>query len=171
VFLYLSLALALLGVFLIWLGARRRKRAGLPAGKVVYSDTGIHRELEKPLYDRSLGLTGRPDYLVEQGNFLIPVEVKSMPAPPVPYDSHVLQLAAYCLLVERQMGKRAPYGWLRYANRTIRIDFTPQLKNHLLDLLAEIRRAERRGLPDRSHQSPARCRACGFREICDQSLA
>ncbi len=170
--LYFIAALALLGGFLIWLGARGRKRAGLPSGKVVYSDTGIRRKLEKPLYDRSLGLTGRPDYLVEKGDLLIPVEVKSTPAPPVPYDSHVLQLAAYCLLVERQMGKRAPYGWLRYANRTVRIDFTPQLQDRLLELLAEIRRAERRGgLPDRSHQSPARCRACGFREICDQSLA
>ena len=170
--LYVGLLLAFLGVVFLWLGARQRKRLGLPAGRVVYSDTGIRRELEKPLYDGDLGLTGRPDYLIEQNGFIVPVEVKSARAPRVPYDSHVLQLAAYCLLVERQMGQRAPYGLLRYADRTIRIDFTHDLRERLLDLLAEIRRAERRrGLPDRSHQSAARCRACGFREICDQRLA
>ncbi len=164
--------IALLGVFLLWLSTRRRKKIGLPAGKVVYSDTGIRRELEKPLYDRALGLTGRPDYLIEQGDFLIPVEVKSSKAPSLPYDSHIYQLAAYCLLVERQMGKRVPYGQLQYADRTFRIDFTPKLADQLLELLAEMRRAERRGgLPPRSHESAARCRACGFREICDQSLA
>ena len=169
--LYLTGLLILVGVVLLWLGRRERRRAGLPSGQVVYSDTGIRRELEKPLYDRGLGLAGRPDYLVEQGDLLIPVEVKSAPAPPAPYDSHVFQVAAYCLLVQKQLGKRAPYGWLQYADRRFRVDFTPELEDRLLDLLADMRRAERRGgVPDRSHQSAARCRACGFREICDQRL-
>ncbi len=162
----------LLGLLLLWVSARRHKRLGLPAGKIVYSDTGIRQELEKPLYDRSLGLTGRPDYLVRQGKRLIPVEVKSAAAPPVPYDSHVFQVLAYCLLVARQMGTRPPYGLLRYADREFRIDFTYEAEDRLLEVLAEIRRAERRGgLPERSHASAARCRACGFRELCDQRLA
>ncbi len=171
--LVLSVAVLLgaVGLLLVWLSARRRKRLGLPAGRVVYSDTGIRQEVEKPLYDRTLGLAGRPDYLVRQGRRLIPVEVKSAAAPPVPYDSHVFQVLAYCLLVERQMGTRPPYGLLQYADRTFRIDFTFEAEERLLDLLAEIRRAERRGgLPERSHTSAARCRACGFREICDQRL-
>jgi len=169
--LYLAGAALLLGLLLLWWSARTRQKAGLPAGRVVYSDTGLQRQLEKPLYDRALGLTGRPDYLIERDDEIIPVEVKSSPAPREPYDSHVLQLAAYCLLVERQLGKRVPYGLLRYNDRTIPIDFTPQLQETLLETLAEMRRLERgRGLPARSHQSPARCRRCGFREICDQRL-
>ena len=163
--------LLLLGVFLIWLGAKRRKATGLPVGKVVYSDTGMHRTLEKPLYDPLLGLTGRPDYLVEEGGALIPVEVKSTPTPPFPYEGHVMQALAYCLLVERDLHREAPYALIRYPNRTFRIDFTAESREKLLDLIAEIRRAEqRRSLPARSHQSAARCRKCGFREICDQML-
>lgn len=163
--------LGLLGLLLLWLSARRRKRLGLPAGTVAYSDTGIRQKPEKPLYDRTLGLAGRPDYLIQQGKVLIPVEVKSSPAPPVPYDSHVFQVLAYCLLVERQTGIRPPYGWLNYADHRFRIDFTYEQEEHLLEVLAEMRRLERRGgLPERSHASPARCRACGFREICDQRL-
>ncbi len=166
-----AVLLALLGLLLVWLSARRRRQLGLPAGRVVYSDVGTRQELEKPLYDRTLGLTGRPDYLVRQGKQLIPVEVKSAAAPPVPYDSHVFQVLAYCLLVERQMGVRPAYGLLRYDDREFRIDFTFEAEERLLDLLADIRRAERRsGLPERSHTSAARCRACGFREICDQRL-
>jgi len=160
--------ITLAGLILLWLGHRQRKRAGIPRGRIVYADTG--QVPPKPFYDPALGLAGRPDYLVEHGDLLIPVEIKSSPAPPEPYDSHVLQVAAYCLLVERQTDKRAPYGWLRYQDRQIRIDFTPELEQRLLDLLTEMRRAERRGLPERSHQSPARCRACGYRALCDQRL-
>ncbi len=160
--------LVLAGLFLLWLGNRKRKKAGIPSGRIVYADTG--KVPPKPFYDPELGLTGRPDYLVEHGDLLIPVEVKSAKAPPEPYDSHILQVAAYCLLVERQTDKRAPYGWLRYQDRVDRIDFTPELEQRLLDLLTEMRRAERRGLPDRSHHSPARCRACGYRALCDQRL-
>ena len=168
---YLVGLLILLGWALLWLSRKESRRAGLPAGRVVYSDTGTRRELEKPLYDRTLGLTGRPDYLVEQGDLLIPVEVKSAQAPPAPYDNHIFQIAAYCLLVRKQLDKQAPYGWLQYADRKFRIDFTPELEDRLLDLLADMRRAERRGgVPDRSHQSLARCRACGFRGVCDQRL-
>jgi CRISPR-associated exonuclease Cas4 len=69
------------------------------------------------------------------------------------------------------MGVRPPYGLLHYADRTFPIDFTFEAEERLLDILAEMRRTERRGgLPDRSHTSAARCRACGFREICDRRL-
>ena len=67
-----------------------------------------------------LGLVGKPDYLVESAGQLIPVEVKSTRNSNAPYDAHIFQLAAYCLLVQRQLGKRPPYGILHYANRTYR---------------------------------------------------
>jgi len=162
--------LLLLGIFLVWFGARRSKALGLPVGRVVYSDTGRKRIPEKPLYDPLLDLTGRPDYLVEEGKFLIPVEVKSSPAPPLPYEGHVMQALAYCLLVERDLHREAPYAIIRYSNHSFRVYFTSEYREKLLDLIAEMRRAERRGLPKRSHSNPERCRKCGFREICDQSL-
>jgi CRISPR-associated exonuclease Cas4 len=115
-------------------------------------------------------LTGRPDYLVERGGSLIPVEVKSSRVYETPFDEHVYQLAAYCLLVQQVYEKRPPYGILHYPDRTFEIDYTPDLEMGLLDLLAEIRRQERKDEVPRSHESPARCNKCGFRSLCDQRL-
>lgn len=167
-FAILLLAVALL---LFWQSDKKRKQTGLPGGRVIYTDTRGWDELDKPLYDPKLRLTGKPDYLVERGGQIIPVEVKSGHAPKAPYDSHIYQLASYCLLVERTMGKRPPYGIIHYENRDFAVDYTPELRSALLDVLAEMRRDERRPNVDCSHRSPARCRGCGYREICDQRLA
>jgi CRISPR-associated exonuclease Cas4 len=166
----LILALLALGLLFLWLGRRQAARLGLPAGRVVYVDVAGFARPDRPLYDRDLDLLGRPDYLVETPKGVVPVEVKSGPAPSSPYDSHILQLAAYCRLVEVNRGKRPPYGILKYADRAFAVDYTPGLENALLDVIAEMRRGEG-SAPDRSHEMPQRCRGCGFRETCDQSLA
>jgi CRISPR-associated exonuclease Cas4 len=171
-YVYLSLALLLVALFILWQAARRRMQAGLPGGRVIYSDTRAWgTPLEHSLYDSKLGLTGKPDYLVEQKGQIIPVEVKSGRAPEYPYDSHIYQLAAYCLLVDKIHGKRPPYGIIHYPTRTFAVDYTPALESSLLDLLAEMRRDEPRAEVDCSHAEPARCRRCGFRSVCDQKLA
>ncbi len=166
----LSLILLLAAVYLLWRAGRERKSAGLPRGRILYNDTGMWNRVEKPLYDAMLALTGKPDYLVEQGGKLVPVEVKSGWAPTEPHHSHVLQLAAYCLLVDRSYGKRPPYGILKYRNRSFAVDYTPELENTLLDLLDEIRRQERKGEAARSHEQPGRCARCGYRKTCQQRL-
>jgi CRISPR-associated exonuclease Cas4 len=102
---------------------------------------------------------------------IIPVEVKTGRTPSAPYDSHIFQVAAYCLLVEKTYGKRPAYGIIHYPNRDFAVDYTGQLESSLLDQLAEIKRDEVRSNIPRSHQDPARCRGCGFRKICDESLA
>jgi CRISPR-associated exonuclease Cas4 len=159
-----------LALLLLWESSRQRRESGLPAGRVIYTDTRPWGEVEKPLYDPVTGLTGKPDYLVEEKGLWIPVEVKSSYAPAAPYQGHVYQLAAYCLLVEKVSGKRPPYGILRYRNRTYAIDYTTEMEESLRDLLDEMRLAERRGEADRSHEEPARCARCGYRSTCDQKL-
>src|SRR3990172_6771100 len=168
--LLLAFLLILGALLLLWAAARQRRSAGLPGGRIIYTDTNRWDRLEKPLYDPALEITGKPDYLVEQGGTLIPVEVKSRRISRAPYDSHVYQLAAYCLLVQRVFGKRPPYGILQYANRTFAIDYTPELERALLDVLTEMRSQERRRDVERSHNSPQRCARCGFRSVCDQAL-
>lgn len=168
--LYIAILLLAAALFVLWLASRQRHSAGLPSGRVIYSDTDRWNRVEKPLYDPVMGLTGKPDYLVDDGGILIPVEVKSSRAPSVPHDSHVYQLAAYCMLVERAYHQRPPYGILHYRDRTFSIDYTPTLEGELEDLLDEIREQERHGEASRSHQEPARCARCGYRGICDQRL-
>jgi CRISPR-associated exonuclease Cas4 len=164
----------LLAMLFFWLASRQQKQSGLPAGRVIASDTSRWAAPEKPLYDPVVGLTGKPDYLVEAsdeaGEPIIPVEVKSHRAGQAPYDSHIFQLAAYCLLVERQLGRRPPYGLLKYPDQVFAIDFTPALEVELRATLDAIHSAERLKSVDRSHESPQRCARCGFRQVCDQSL-
>jgi CRISPR-associated exonuclease Cas4 len=168
--LYLSLFLLLIALLLLWRSSRQRREAGLPGGRLIYTDTRGWGKLEKPLTVVELGLTGKPDYLVNSGGTIIPIEVKSGRAPAAPYDSHIFQLAAYCLLVEKTYGKRPPYGIIHYSGRDFAIDYTRELESALLDRLAEIRRDESRSDVPRSHEEPHRCRRCGFRSVCDQSL-
>jgi CRISPR-associated exonuclease Cas4 len=166
----LILILAALAGYLFWRAARARTATGLPGGRVIYADPKLWGPVEAPLYDGRLNLTGKPDYLVHQGEKIIPVEVKTGRTPTAPHDAHIFQLAAYCLLVERTFGVRPAYGILRYPARTFAIDYTPELEESLLAILADMRRDERHGDPDRSHDQPARCARCGYRTHCDQRL-
>ncbi|HEX9090399.1 MAG TPA: Dna2/Cas4 domain-containing protein, partial [Anaerolineales bacterium] len=121
-------------------------------------------------FDPDLKLTGKPDYLVQQGNQIIPVEVKSRPAPQTPYDSHIYQLAAYCILVAFQYDHRPTYGIIHYSNRTFAVDFTPALESATNSIIQEMQGKTIRSQVDRSHDNPRICQHCGYRSYCDQSL-
>ena len=168
--LYLGLTLLLLALALLFISGCQRRRAGLPGGRVIYTDTRSWGAVEKPLYDLDLGLTGKPDYLVRQKEAILPVEVKTGRSPEVAYDSHIFQVAVYCLLVEKTYRKRPPYGIIHYPTRDFAVDYTPELENTLLDMLANIRRDERRTQVGRSHEDGYRCLHCGYRTVCDQKL-
>jgi CRISPR-associated exonuclease Cas4 len=169
--LYVALALLILAILFFWQSNRQRKAAGLPSGNVIYTDTRSWGKVEKPLFYQPLGLTGKPDYLIQQNGQIIPVEVKSGRAPDAPYDSHIFQLASYCLLVDKTYGKRPPYGIIHYNDRNFAIDYTQELESKLLDILAEMKRDGRKSEVLRSHDQASRCARCGFRKICNQSLA
>ena len=168
---YTAILLVVIAMVLLWQSGRAQKASGLPGGRVIYTDTRTWgSKVEKPLYDSALGLTGKPDYLVEKNGRYIPVEVKSGRAPQAPYDSHIYQLASYCLLVEKAFGSRPPYGIIHYEDRDFAVDYTRELENSLLEILDEMRHDERRQDVARSHESAARCAGCGFRNVCGQKL-
>jgi CRISPR-associated exonuclease Cas4 len=157
----------------LWLLAQRTRQAtGLPAGRVVYTDTRGWGRVEKPLFSPRWQLTGKPDYLVQTGAEVVPVEVKSGRAPAEgAYPAHVYQLAAYCVLVADTTHARPTHGLIKYADKTVAVDFTPALERELQETLRALRADGEAGEVARSHNSVARCRACGFREVCGESLA
>jgi CRISPR-associated exonuclease Cas4 len=169
--LWLGAGLLLVGLVLLWAGRQLRQRAGMPKGRVIYSDTRRWKECAEPLYDPEINLTGKPDYLVEKWRYVIPVEVKSGAAPLEPYRSHVLQLAAYCLLVHGTYGTRPPHGLIHYADRTFAVRYTPELESELLDTVEWMREDLRDRQADRNHNDPSRCRTCGYAAYCDQRLS
>jgi CRISPR-associated exonuclease Cas4 len=167
-----ALLLILIGLLVFWLGRRSQAEAGLPIGRVIYSDTSGWRSLEQPLFSPTHRLAGKPDYLVQQGREIIPVEVKSFNAPAAgPRRSHLLQLAAYCLLVEETYRHRPKYGIVKYADRMFAVDNTDALRIELLGVIAAMRADLASGAAQRSHDEATRCAHCGYRHACSERLA
>lgn len=169
--LLVAIVLGGLGLWLLFRAGSARREVGLPAGRVTYVDTGAWNRCDRPLFSHRTRLTGRPDYLVQNKQYVIPVEVKSGRAPRQPYAAHVLQLAAYCLLVEEQEGRAPPYAILKYDDRAFEVDYTPALRAELLDTLDALRHDLGAHDVKRSHDQAGRCRGCGYREECDERLA
>jgi CRISPR-associated exonuclease Cas4 len=169
--LFVGIGLLLASILLWWTSRRLRRHTGLPAGRLVYSDTRAWHQCPEPLYAASVNLSGKPDYLIQKWNYVLPVEVKSSPAPTEPYRSHVLQLAAYCLLVQETYDRRPPYGLIHYQDRTFSVRYTRRLEQELLDTIEWMREDMRDGQANRSHNDALRCRACGYATHCEQKLA
>ncbi|WP_448542254.1 CRISPR-associated protein Cas4 [Roseiflexus sp.] len=164
-----GLALILLALIALISALRLRAATGLPWAPVVYHDADAWTP-ERPLVARRLGLVGKPDYLIQMRGRLIPVEVKPGRNAAHPYESDLMQLAAYCVLIEETTGVAPPYGLLRYAERTFRLSYTTRVREEVLTLLDEMRNALDNDC-DRSHDDPARCWGCGFFSQCDQAMS
>jgi CRISPR-associated exonuclease Cas4 len=148
---------------LLWLYLRRR--AAVLPGEVVWRDTPG----AETLVSHRFALAGRPDYVVREGRGLVPVEVKSRACGPRgPYASERAQLLAYCLLTEDALGASVGSGILEYRDHRISVPFGLQERKEITALLAQMD-AERDA--HRSHDQAARCRGCGFRAQCSETLA
>jgi CRISPR-associated exonuclease Cas4 len=176
ILLLVGCVLGLIGGWLLWLSRRAQRKTGLPVGEIIYRDTANWQPVEQPLISQHHGLIGKPDYLIRQRlwwrSVIIPVEVKSRRRPATPRADHVLQLMTYCLLVEDCLGQRPPYGLLHYADASVRIPYTNELRRQVLAAAQEIREGQQARTMARSHQQSARCQQCGYAAGCgDQRLA
>ncbi len=166
----IPIVLLTVGLVLLWWARAKLREAGLPQGRVVYDDTGARQERPSPLFSRRHLLTGKPDYIVAQGEDLIPVEVKSRRKADKPYDSDVLQLAAYCLLIEDSFGKPPPYGMIKYDGATFVIEYSSELRRQLLGTMQAMRLDLGTEDIGPSHNSHGRCLACGHHHHCGESV-
>lgn len=111
-------------------------------------------------------IVGRPD-LVRRGpeGRAIPIEIKSRPSyrdgPP---RSHILQLWAYCLLLEENESARPTHGILRYGDGVeYRVPWGTEERRILLELRDEMATP----YDGRARPAPARCARCRWWSICD----
>lgn len=165
-----ALGAVLAGVVAVAVGLRalatRRREAR--AGTLVAVDDAPGRG--RLLRSERFALAGRPDELrrLPDGR-LVPVEWKSRMAPARgPLRSHRVQVAAYCLLVEEDLGVAPPYGILRYrGGADFRIPWDRSAREELLELRAEVDRP----YDGRASPSVAKCPGCRWREVCDARAA
>ncbi len=174
IFQILFVALFLLiavGMLVITISRRLRRERGMPKGEVFYENAS--GRAQEPLYSKRLIMAGKPDYLVnDQNGDLIPVEVKSGCAPRTgqPHESHVMQLAAYFFLIEDVLQRPVPYGLIRYRNRTSQVANTDELRERLMNVIAQMRTLMARGTPHRNHDQAQRCARCSLAHVCDERL-
>jgi CRISPR-associated exonuclease Cas4 len=162
----LALALvvgALVYLVLCRLQSRRRASLGLTDGELVAADDSV---IGSPtLRSDQLGLVGGPDHLVRVGRHVVPVEQK--PRARRVHQSHMMQLAAECLLVEQTYGVRPPYGMLVLAGGVRRrVPFTRDLEERLLETVDRMHSLLESGVEPGPRWLGARCRACGFFATC-----
>jgi CRISPR-associated exonuclease Cas4 len=136
-------------------------------GKIEYIDMDESKVFKSDRY----GLSGRPDYVIKLADNIIPVEEKRGRTPQGPLFSHVLQVAAYCLLIEDTMGKAPPYGLLKYPEREDEVEYNEDLKKVLVEKLEEMRTIARTGDAHRNHDRPGKCRNCSRKDVCPEKLA
>ncbi len=150
---------------------KARSRSGIATGKVV--DVGASAdEGEAIMVSETYGLRGLPDVVLRVEDELIPVEVKTGRVPKGPLFSHILQLGAYCLLIEERQGRPPPYGVLQYGKHVRHeIDYNDELKYTLVNKLIEMRQIIHTGEAHRNHRRPGKCASCSRREGCDERLA
>jgi len=146
-----------------------RRKHGL-MDKIVdyYDDQSRNTEL---FISEKYGLRGRPDYIVTQGNYHIPVEVKTGRTPKGPLFSHIVQLGAYCLLMEDKYDMAPPYGILRYEKTEHEIEYGIDLKNLVTNKLIEMQDVLKTGEAHRNHNRPGKCIGCSRRSVCPEKLA
>ena len=140
------------------LSARRRDRT---YGALLATDAGSANLLRSHRYR----IQGRPDELRELSDGrVVPVELKSRAAPARgPARSHLVQVWAYCLLVEETTGRSPPFGVLRYSDREFRVPWDTAARSELLGL----RRTLDRPYDGRATPSSGRCARCPWVGVCD----
>lgn len=169
--LFAALSLLTIGMILLAISRRFGRKSGMPQGEVVYEDAS--GQAQEQFISKRLLMAGKPDYLIKDRNGdLIPVEVKSSNAPRAgrPYESHLMQLAAYFLLLEDVLQRPVPYGLIRYRNRTMRVANTDELRVRLMDVIAQMRRLMAREVARRNHNRAQRCSRCSVAHACDERL-
>jgi CRISPR-associated exonuclease Cas4 len=171
----LGLLLLALALFILAINERRNRRGrlieerhkalGLPPGELVYEDADGQGE---SLYAKEFPLVGKPDYIVQHADGrLIPIELKlGVQNATIPYSNHVVQIAAYCLILEDYSEQPPTHGILRYADRDFTIDYTPALRKKVIRFLAEMERCTTQQPPILTRQKVAKCRACTFQPLC-----
>jgi CRISPR-associated exonuclease Cas4 len=169
--LFIALFLLVIGGVLLAGSWRLGRKSGMPRGEVFYDDAS--GQAQEHFFSKRLLMAGKPDYLMKDRNGdLIPVEVKSSNAPRAgrPYESHLMQLAAYFLLLEDILERPMPYGLIRYRNRTLRVANTDELRGRLMEVIAQMRRLMARGGARRSHNRAQRCSRCSVAHACDERI-
>jgi len=116
------------------------------------------------------GIRGTPDYIIKLDDEYIPVEEKSA-SRDSPAFPHVMQITAYCMLVEDHYGRTPSYGILKYRDAEFKIPYERRWKTLVLALRKQLLENMERGEAHRNHHNAKKCEHCARRTYCPERLA
>jgi len=144
-----------------------KNKHNIPTGNITYQDLS---RPAKPFFSKRYRITGKPDYIIKNNNYYLPIEVKTS-AYKEPQENHILQLAAYCQLIEENYKKFVPYGFLIYSDISrFKIPFDPKTRFELKSTIDNIRNIIKTGKITRNHSEICKCKNCSMRQFCDFKL-
>ncbi len=171
----IALLLFSLALFLLLFNERRsqrhlfitqhRRSLKLPQGDLVYEDINGQGEM---LTSDAHPLVGKPSYVIRlpDGRF-VPIAVQKEAINTMqPESHHILQVAAYCLILEDYAEEPLTHGILRYPDREFTVDYTPALRKKVIRTLQEMAVCSEQHPPALQKQKAAKCRTCTFQPMC-----
>lgn len=122
-----------------------------------------------PLWSESLGLSGRADVVEVEGEQMCPVEYKAGVRHGNAAD---LQLCAQAMCLEEMFDVAVEHGYVWYGapRRRDRVEFTPELRMEVREIVAEIRNRMRTGSLPRA-PNDQRCAQCQLLNYCLPELS
>ncbi|AAM25185.1 MAG: CRISPR-associated protein Cas4 [Caldanaerobacter subterraneus] len=152
---------------------RMRRSIGFRGGKLIYVDKPQQVKGKGVVYGKLLksekyGLTGKPDYIYQVGDELVPIELKSSDAEDSPYFKDVMQLVAYFVIIEEEYQKRVKRGRIVYRNAMFEVYNRKYLRKELLKILEQMRKMEKGVYMPSVTPSFSLCRFCPCRgTVCE----
>lgn len=145
---------------------KKKQKVGLGNEKEAVSIDGSKTLPIKNYVSDMQGLAGKPDAVISENGFLIPVERK--PLAKKMRDRYVAQLLVYMRLVEEFEGKKPPYGYLILGPqcRTFKIPNSSERQAWLQKMLDSMR-GILDGMPAKPLPDKRKCDKCFIREYCD----
>ncbi len=148
-----------------YVSRKKLKETGIQPKAVAHSIDGSKNLPIKNYISEIQGLAGRPDALIIENGFIIPVERK--PLARKLRDRYVAQLLVYMRLIEEFEGKKPPYGYLILGGncRRIKIMNTPKRQIWVQGIIDEMR-AILAGQESRPTPEARKCSKCDVKNHC-----
>lgn len=151
--------------------SKKKQDTGIGPKAAILSVDGTKSIPAKSYLSEAQGLAGRPDALIIENGYVIPVERK--PLARKLRDRYIAQLLVYMRLVEEFEGKKPPYGYLILGPscRKVKITNSPERQDWLSRMIYEMNAVleERACLLAEPHVK--KCEKCDVREYCNKKIS
>ena len=146
--------------------AKLKKSAGIAKNSKTISIDGGKSAKTKEYICEAIGLAGRPDAVIEENGFLIPVERKPMQKKI--HERQIAQLLVYMRLIEHAEGKRPPHGYLVLGKncKQVKIENTNEKQRWLDEILDKMQAHLNQDVPLVATPHPIKCSKCPVRNSC-----